>query len=139
MNRPGVIIIDDEPDLVVELAEWFETQGWRVETGHSASDALRLLSNGRHIDCLITDQLMPSESGDELLRQLRALPRAVQPDLIAVMTGQDRTTNQLEPEGADVVFLKPVDPAAMLTSIAARLRTSLRNGPAESAAEVEFA
>lgn len=139
MNRPGVIIIDDEPDLVVELAEWFETQGWRVETGHSASDALRLLGNGRHIDCLITDQLMPSESGDELLRQLRALPRAVQPDLIAVMTGQDRTTNQVEPEGADVVFLKPVDPAAMLTSIAARLRTSLRNGPAESAAAVEFA
>lgn len=139
MNRPGVIIIDDEPDLVVELAEWFETQGWRVETGYSASDALRLLGNGRHIDCLITDQLMPSESGDELLRQLRALPRAVQPDLIAVMTGQDRTTNQVEPEGADVVFLKPVDPAAMLTSIAARLRTSLRNGPAESAAAVEFA
>lgn len=139
MNRPGVVIIDDEPDLVSELAEWFEGQGWRVETGHSASDALRLLGAGKHVDCLITDKLMPSESGSALLSQLRALPRSVQPDLIAVMTGHQSMTEEVEPEGADVLFLKPVDPAAMLRAIASRLRHSLPRGAANDSISLELA
>lgn len=139
MNRPGVMIIDDEPDLVSELAEWFEGQGWRVETGHSASDALRLLGGGKHVDCLITDKLMPSGSGSELLRQLRALPRSVQPELIAVMTGHQSMAEEVEPEGADVFFLKPVDPAAMLKAIAARLRHSLAGGPTDGSTRLELA
>lgn len=139
MHRPGVIIIDDEPELLVELAEWFETQGWRVETGHSAGDALRLLNGGAHVHCLITDLLMPGESGDKLLQQLRSLPKSAQPDLFAIMTGEEAHSEAHRSSNADVIFFKPVDPSAMLNSIAGHLRNCVGRGTDTRSALVESA
>lgn len=118
MTVPVIVICDDEIELVSELAEWFECNGWAVRTAHTVDEALALLTAGG-TTCLVTDRW--NSSGDELLRQVDAMPRAQRPDLVAMMTGDFDVQDNPRPQGADLVFLKPVDPTSMLEVIAEQL------------------
>jgi len=116
------VICDDEAELLSELAEWFEAQGWNVLTASTANEALELLMRGGRTTCLITDRLMPLFGGDVLVQRIGALPAWARPELVAVMTGDPSMEDGPWPSGVDVVFMKPVDPGEALAAIAKRLR-----------------
>jgi CheY-like chemotaxis protein len=128
MSAPIVVICDDEAEFVSELAEWFAFQGWTAYTARNANEALTLLGGLSRTSCLITDRLLPLLSGDMLVQLVRALPRAKQPELVAVMTGDFTIEDSPPPNGVDLVFVKPVDPGEMLAAIAVRLDASLASG-----------
>jgi CheY-like chemotaxis protein len=125
MSAPIVVICDDEIDFASELAEWFAFQGWAAYTARNATEALTLLGRLSQTSCLITDRLLPMISGDMLVQFVRALPRAKQPELIAVMTGDFTFEDSPPPNGVDLLFFKPVDPGEMFAAIARRLDARL--------------
>jgi len=45
--------------------------GYGVVEAESAEEALRVISNGVHIDLVVTDHLMPGMTGTDLARALR--------------------------------------------------------------------
>lgn len=126
MASPVIVICDDETELVNELAEWFEFQGWVVCKASNADEALRLLSSAP-ATCLVTDRLMPNVDGEALAERVSALPASRRPRVVGVMTG-DFSVEGLPRPGVDVVFMKPVDPREMLRAIVERLRSGLPIG-----------
>ncbi len=127
MPRPVIVICDDEAELVNELAEWFELQGWTVCKASSADEALRLLDSAP-ATCLVTDRLMPNLGGEALALQVSALPASRRPSFIGVMTGDVSVEGLPHPGGVDEVFMKPVDPRELLGTIVDRLKSRLPIG-----------
>lgn len=124
MLTPIVVICDDETELVSELAEWFEGNGWVARRARDAEEALTQLMNGRAATCLVTDRYMPLTSGDTLAELVGTLPAWRRPELVVVMTGDSSASRSPDHEGIDMVLIKPVDPGAMLRAITGRLDPS---------------
>src|SRR3712207_8570178 len=66
-----LLIVDDEDEMRLLLAEYFRRLGFEVEERDNAEDALPLATSGG-FDCFIFDVSMPpGMSGLELLRRVR--------------------------------------------------------------------
>lgn len=72
-NQPAVLIVEDEEDLRIDIAEFFLDSGWRVETASSGRDAMLRVKSSL-IDVWLIDLGLPDMSGMVLLDSLRALP-----------------------------------------------------------------
>lgn len=116
-----ILMCDDEAEIVEELSEFFNEHGWEVRLCHNTVDAKRLLVEGPRPDLLLTDLRLDDRDGTSLIAFAQALPKEMRPQLHAIMTGyviEDTTADDL---GADVLYLKPVDPVALLNDIERRL------------------
>jgi signal transduction histidine kinase len=74
VGSPVVLVVDDEPGVRAVTERILRREGYEVLSAVSADDA-RLVVAGRPIDLLLTDVVMPKESGPELVRSLaRPMP-----------------------------------------------------------------
>ncbi|MGB0919784.1 MAG: response regulator [Alphaproteobacteria bacterium] len=66
-----VLIVDDEVDIALDLAEWLTRKGLSVQTANDGQAALRVLG---HVSprFVITDLRMPGMSGFDLVAEIRA-------------------------------------------------------------------
>ncbi|KQN53707.1 histidine kinase [Pseudomonas sp. Leaf48] len=76
MNAPAhprqqLLLVDDEEDALLELAELLEGEGFNCYTATSVKLALRQLTRHPDIALVITDLRMPEESGMALIKRLR--------------------------------------------------------------------
>jgi DNA-binding NtrC family response regulator len=69
--RQQLLLVDDEEDALLELAELLEGEGFNCFTATSVKDALHHLTRHQDIALVITDLRMPEESGMSLIRRLR--------------------------------------------------------------------
>ena len=70
-NRQQILLVDDEEDALVELAESLENEGFVCFTANSVTFALQELTLHPDIALVITDLRMPEESGIALIQRLR--------------------------------------------------------------------
>src|SRR5919199_1589315 len=75
-----VLVVDDEPNVLVTIAAILEQEGYQVTTTSSAEGALDQLRVGR-FDMVLTDLRMEGASGLSLVAELQAH----WPDTTAVM------------------------------------------------------
>ncbi|PPC94081.1 MAG: hybrid sensor histidine kinase/response regulator [Methylotenera sp.] len=69
-----VLIVDDEPDLIITATELFRNMGYTVLAAHSAEDAIDRLWHYPGISVLFTDILMPGGmNGIQLAREVRQM------------------------------------------------------------------
>lgn len=66
MLRSAILIVDDDPEVRVIIAEFLEDFGYRVLQASGGTEALRLLAETSDVRMLITDVRMPDMSGLEL-------------------------------------------------------------------------
>lgn len=69
--RQQLLLVDDEEDALLELAELLEGEGFCCFTATSVKLALAHLTQHPDIALVITDLRMPEESGLSLIRRLR--------------------------------------------------------------------
>ena len=69
--RQQLLLVDDEEDALLELAELLEGEGFCCYTATSVKLALLQLTQHPDIALVITDLRMPEQSGIELIRRLR--------------------------------------------------------------------
>ncbi|WP_404360096.1 ATPase, T2SS/T4P/T4SS family [Methylotuvimicrobium sp. KM1] len=102
----GILLVDDEPNVLSALRRVFRQENYRVEVAMSGDEALHTLANGQ-FQLVISDYKMPGMNGAELLRRVKML----HPDIIRIMlTGEADTGAVLGAinEGAVYKFiLKP--------------------------------
>ncbi|MGD2137905.1 MAG: response regulator [Gammaproteobacteria bacterium] len=72
-GSPRILIVDDEPFIVLGLRTYLEDEGWTVEGAGSGEEALEMISSGGRFDVCILDQRLPGISGDATLRAMHAL------------------------------------------------------------------
>jgi len=79
-----VLVVDDERPIREIERRILEKAGYRIIEVSGATEAFATLKDGRPIDLVIADLDMPELSGDEMVRQIRAM----RPDLkVLYVTG----------------------------------------------------
>ncbi|HET7028374.1 MAG TPA: response regulator transcription factor [Candidatus Limnocylindrales bacterium] len=70
-SAPRILIVDDDPGLLVLLADQLRGDGYEVQTARDGEEALRRLSSGWP-DLLVVDMMMPRKDGLTLAREIKA-------------------------------------------------------------------
>jgi CheY-like chemotaxis protein len=65
-EQPMLMIVDDDPEVRIIVAEFLRDFGYRVIQADSGAEALRLLEQAPDLRMIITDIRMPDMSGFEL-------------------------------------------------------------------------
>jgi CheY-like chemotaxis protein len=65
-DHPKLMVVDDDPEVRVIVAEFLEDFGYNVLQASSAAEALKLLDTAPDLRMIITDIRMPDMSGIEL-------------------------------------------------------------------------
>ena len=117
MAETLVLLVDDYQDAL-EVWEWYvRSQGYRVLTAGSGSEAVRMAISARP-DVIVLDLELPGVTGCEAARQIRAMPGLRDVPLIAA-TGFSHETQLAEARAAgfDRILIKPCDPADLVVEI----------------------
>ena len=72
---PLILLVDDEPDILVALEDLFEGE-FRVKAAHSGAEALDVLAREPDVAVIVSDQRMPEMTGDVFLGRARGLSDA---------------------------------------------------------------
>ena len=70
-TAPRILLVDDDPNLLVLLADQLRTDGFDVQTARDGDEALRRLHTSWP-DLLIVDMMMPRKDGLTLAREIKA-------------------------------------------------------------------
>jgi len=117
-----ILLIEDEPGLVLTLTDRFRKEGYNVDTAVTGEDGLRKALD-RTLDLIVLDLMLPDKSGWEVCRDLRK--RNVQiPVLMLTARGQVKDKVTGLKLGADDYLTKPFEMAELLARIEALLRRS---------------
>ncbi len=103
---PSILIVDDEKSIRVTLSEFLKKDGYHVITAENVQMAKQLL-NENAIDVVLSDIIMPKDSGITLLKYLHE----TSPDIrIIMMTGEPTIDTAVEAIrlGAHDYLTKPV-------------------------------
>ena len=115
-----ILVVDDEPDTLEILCLILERQGAQTHAAPSCAAAMEIFSHWRP-DLLISDIGMPGENGFDLIAKIRHLAPGDGGDVpAAALTAYVREEDSLEAlaAGFQMHISKPVDPAALVSSIA---------------------
>jgi DNA-binding response OmpR family regulator len=115
-----LLVIEDNPDLVANLYDFFEDRGHTVDAAYDALTGLKFASEGNY-DAIILDLMLPGMDGLEVCARLR---EGGSDTPILMLTARDTLDNKLEgfASGADDYLVKPF----ALTELEARLLALLR-------------
>jgi two-component system alkaline phosphatase synthesis response regulator PhoP len=117
-----LLLVEDEPGLVMTLTDRLTAEGYDVESATDAKTALESATTGR-FDAILLDVMLPGGNGFDICRTVRQ--RGVQtPILMLTARGQviDRVVGLKL--GADDYLVKPFEMAELLARIEALLRRS---------------
>ncbi len=121
MPKKKILVIDDDPDIVVYLSSLLEDHGYELQSAGDSAQALAVLERFEP-DVILIDVMMPGRSGLDLLVRLRQDARWKDKRMV-VVTGNDRILeddcqsyvgSHADVRGPDGVLGKPVDPPTLL-------------------------
>ena len=75
MDRPKILIVDDEPDIIDTVRFILEQEGYEVMTASDGEEGLRKARQAEP-DLIILDVMMPKENGYRVARMIREVERA---------------------------------------------------------------
>jgi len=107
-KKYNILVVDDEKIVRESLFNWFEDEGYNVETAFDAEDALRKFDIGKY-DLALLDMKMPGMSGLELLTKLKEIDNSCIVILITAFASVPTAIQSLK-QGAYDYITKPVDP-----------------------------
>jgi len=101
-----VLVVDDEPMIVSLLSTVLREKGWDVTEARSGTDGIDQLDRAR-FDVILTDLVMPGDSGIDLLRAAKEIHPGVE---VILMTGCATADTAIEAmrNGAFHYIMKPL-------------------------------
>ncbi|MEZ5965027.1 MAG: sigma-54 dependent transcriptional regulator [Planctomycetota bacterium] len=115
MNRPRVLLVDDEPDMLWVLRDLFAQSGYEVATAADGVEARRWLEQNP-VDVVLSDVRMPGGDGVELLRHARALDPDVPVVLLSAVEDIATAVGAMK-LGAYDYLAKPFDRSRLLEAV----------------------
>ena len=117
-----ILIVDDEPNIVVPLEFLMKREGYEVEVAGDGQAALDAVARGAP-DLVILDVMLPRMSGFEVCRQLRADSRwRGLKILMLTAKGRDSEMEKGLGLGADAYVTKPFSTRDLVARISGLLR-----------------
>ena len=120
-----ILIVDDEPNILLSFSSLLKDEGYTAVTADSAEEALRQCRR-RSFDLVLLDLQLPGMSGLEFLEQIK---NEASPPLVLVVSGQANIPMALETVrlGAVDFLEKPVQPEKLIAGVRAALMLAAAN------------
>ena len=113
-----ILIVDDSETLRIQLREALEGAGYKVIEGVDGIDGLRLATEHRDVNLIITDFNMPQMDGVTMAAKIREIPELVHVPMLMLTT---EATPDIKAAGKAAGILawivKPLVPAKVLPAI----------------------
>ena len=108
MDKPEIIVVDDQPSLCKEVATFLK-DSYVVHAFKSGKEAVAYLET-HSVDLILLDYYMPGMTGFEVLMQIR-MNQATRTTPVVFLTSEisDRMHHEMTQRGANDYLCKPID------------------------------
>ena len=107
MNKPVVLIVDDEPDVVTMWQRSLLTEGFEVICAYDGISAVDMAEVDKP-DLVLLDIMMPMMNGYDVCRQIKANPATEHIPVLCVTSAQnDEVRANAQAAGAQGLLIKP--------------------------------
>jgi len=110
-----VLVVDDEAGFCDFIGHYLTAQGFEVEAASRVSQALEMIGRQPY-DIVLSDVMMPSLDGLELLRRIKAVEPQTQVILMSAYASLDKALKAIIYDAADLL-IKPFELPALLKAI----------------------
>ncbi|MBL9215245.1 MAG: response regulator [Opitutaceae bacterium] len=117
-TRPKILVIDDDKEIRIVIAELLNMSGYEVIEAASGQQGLDLADQSAP-DLILLDVMMPGIDGWTVLTKLQSKPRLADVPVIVLSAVSD--SDMAMSLGAASVLLKPVDASRLTAEIAMQL------------------
>ncbi len=123
MRKPCVVIVEDEPHIVLSLEILLERAGYETATAADGDESLALIRR-LHPDVVVLDIMLPKRNGYEVCQALKSDPdlRRI-PVIMLSAKGQEVEILKGLELGASAYIAKPFGNAEILEAIRAALES----------------
>jgi len=136
MNRPHILLVEDETNIAQALLFNLELEGYRVT--HAATGAAALAGFAKErCDLVILDLMLPDSHGIDICRQMRRLDKRL-PILILTALGEEQHRVNGLHAGADDYLTKPFSLGEFLLRVKGMLRRSQWYRPPQTGEVIAF-
>jgi len=128
-DNKQLLLIDDDPNLILLVKDYLEFRGYRVTTAENGREALEILERGANTakarempDMIICDLIMPEMDGYAFLEKIRQDSRFSGIPVIFLSPNaqsQDKVTGLTT--RADVYMVKPFEPEELVALVESSL------------------
>jgi DNA-binding response OmpR family regulator len=125
MNEPRVLVIDDDPDIRLLVAELLQRAGLKVEQAPDGRTGLRAFHQSP-ADLIVLDVSMPELDGWETLERIRDLSDV--PVIMLTARGAELERVRGLQAGADDYMVKPFGRQELVARVQALLRRARASG-----------
>lgn len=117
LNEKKIMIVDDEPNIIIALEFLLQRAGFTVTKADSGIKALELLETEQP-DLLILDVMMPGLTGFEVAARLRNQSRFEHLNIVFLTAkGTERDKAAGYATGADYYIVKPFDNDLLVSTV----------------------
>jgi DNA-binding NarL/FixJ family response regulator len=125
-NHRRLLLIDDDPNLILLVKDYLEFRGYEVITAENGREALEVLEQDVP-DMIICDVMMPEMDGYSLVSAIRSDPKTSWiPVLFLSAKGQSQDRVKGLNIGADVYMVKPFEPEELVAQVESSLKQASR-------------
>lgn len=126
LDQNKLLLIDDDPNLVLLVKDYLELRGYDVSTANNGREALKTLEKTLP-NLIICDVMMPEMDGHSFVRKVRDNPQTSFLPLI-FLSAKGQTEDRVIGlnHGADVYMVKPFEPDELVAQIEASLKQASR-------------
>ncbi len=124
-TNPHILIVDDEPNIVMSLEFLMRKAGYQVSIARNGTEALEAIAR-TPFALLLLDIMMPDVDGYQVCRAVRAHPR--QPDTRVVFLSAKSKEADVQrgyEAGADLYLTKPFSTRQLMEKIKELLTTDI--------------
>lgn len=121
-----LLLIDDDPNLILLVKDYLEFRGYEVITAENGREALEVLEQ-EIPDMIICDVMMPEMDGYAFVNQVRQEERTSWIPIL-FLSAKQQTGDKIKglDSGADVYMVKPFEPEELVAQVEASLKQAFR-------------
>jgi len=135
--KKTVLIVEDEPHIVLGIQDALEFEGFRVVSAGRGKEGIAL-ARAENPDAIILDLMLPDTNGYAVCEELRRWNASVP---IVMLTARSQETDKIRglDAGADDYLIKPYDPGELLARLrAVERRRSTASAPVVALGDLEI-
>jgi signal transduction histidine kinase/DNA-binding response OmpR family regulator len=121
-QRPGILVVEDDPDIARLLQLLLQGAGYRVIQAYSLSQARALLAS-EQVAAITLDLRLPDGDGLQLIQELRNHPTRGETPILIISATSEQGQLSLQGGFQAIDWLdKPINPQRLLSSLSQALK-----------------
>ncbi|MEJ7661182.1 MAG: response regulator [Hymenobacter sp.] len=117
MSTPAILLVDDEPTIVMSLEFLMRKNGYQVGIARNGTEALAAIQATPY-DLVLLDVMMPDVDGYQVCRQIREHPsRAATKVILLSAKSQPADVQKGYAAGADLYIPKPFSTRQLMQKV----------------------